>query len=157
MDLLRPFCARHGARSWGWDSGLWALVGMESWWAGKVQVCAGDLREILRVPLRSQGYCGVGPPDPTDSTRGGRYRFLLAGCPGWALGLQQCRTLLATLSALCTRPVRGQLLLLPSVSSFLLLLEPLAPSLQLHHSPIKDRFPGDSPSHCWIPRLESLM
>ena len=22
--------------------------------------CAGDLREILRVPLRSQGYCGVG-------------------------------------------------------------------------------------------------
>ena len=73
--------------------------------------------------------------DPTDSTRGGRYRFLLAGCPGWALGLQQCRTLLATLSALCTRPVRGQLLLLPSVSSFLLLLEPLAPSLQLHHSP----------------------
>ena len=75
------------------------------------------------------------PPDPTDSTRGGRYRFLLAGCPGWALGLQQCRTLLATLSALCTRPVRGQLLLLPSVSSFLLLLEPLAPSLQLPHSP----------------------
>ena len=22
--------------------------------------CAGDLRELLRVPLRSQGYCGVG-------------------------------------------------------------------------------------------------
>ena len=22
--------------------------------------CAGDLREILRLPLRSQGYCGVG-------------------------------------------------------------------------------------------------
>lgn len=38
MDLLRPFCAGHGARSWGWDSGLWVLVGMESWWAGKVQV-----------------------------------------------------------------------------------------------------------------------
>ena len=22
--------------------------------------CAGDLRELLRVPLRNQGYCGVG-------------------------------------------------------------------------------------------------
>ena len=22
--------------------------------------CAGDLRELLRVPLRSQGYCGAG-------------------------------------------------------------------------------------------------
>ena len=24
--------------------------------------CAGDLRELLRVPLRSQGYCGAGTP-----------------------------------------------------------------------------------------------
>ena len=26
--------------------------------------CAGDLREILRVPLRSQGYCGFSQPAP---------------------------------------------------------------------------------------------
>ena len=30
-------------------------------WSCKVkETCAGDLRELLRVPLRSQGYCGLG-------------------------------------------------------------------------------------------------
>ena len=35
--------------------------GTKDWFQiGKGSTCAGDLRELLRVPLRSQGYCGVG-------------------------------------------------------------------------------------------------
>ena len=52
-------------------------------------ICVGDLRQLLRVPLRSQGHCGFGTQDPSPlrGTLGSSLRSPAEGVGGEGLGL----------------------------------------------------------------------
>lgn len=66
----------------------------------------GGLLCVLRLPA-IQVWC-VSPPAPLTAPGEAGVGSWLAGRPGGALGLQQCRMPLATLSAPRTRPLHGQ-------------------------------------------------
>lgn len=69
---------------------------------------------VLRLPAGSQVWCVS--PSPTNGTREAGMGSWLAGRPGGALGLQQCRMPLATLSAPTHPPSPWPTPLLPKAS-----------------------------------------